>query len=346
MANIILPQVNILSEINDSTKLMVEQDGQINRYPIADLDIGGGDVTIDLASGINSVANPIDADTLNGYKFNYFASKNDLNDYATAEQVKEIIANLPKENLDIKLNYSVVGGTTQPTNPTQNMIWINTNIPIGKVFFNKNRPEEQLVNGDIWICTGTSSTASFNALKINNDYIDTIYPRYAKQMQNNNLIDVTAMSYLNNKWINWVNELILYSNGTLNTDYTASGTITKQTNYLEFKTLQTVNTFGQNVIFSQDFNSDAYSKVYINYDLVNNHLLSGTLYQSHELILCDEYNNIIITAALNSSGHTEIDLSTVVGVNCYIGLRSYIAKNWSSGTMTTITNIYDLGVAV
>jgi len=107
------------------------------------------------------------------------------------------------------------------------MIWINTDVPIGRVFFNRNKPEEYLVNGDIWICTGTSSTASFNALKINNDYIDTIYPRYAKQMQNNNLIDVTAMSYLNNKWINWVNELILYSNGTLNTSYTTSGTITK-----------------------------------------------------------------------------------------------------------------------
>jgi len=70
------------------------------------------------------------------------------------------------------------------------------------------------------------------------------------------------------------------------------------------------------------------------------------MYQSHELILCDEYNNIIISAALNSGGHTEIDLSTVVGVNCYIGLRSYLLKNWSSGTLTTTTNIYDLGVAV
>lgn len=40
MANIILPAVPVLSEINDSTKLLIEQAGEINRYPISDLDIG------------------------------------------------------------------------------------------------------------------------------------------------------------------------------------------------------------------------------------------------------------------------------------------------------------------
>lgn len=42
MANIILPWVNILNEINDSATMLVEQNGEINRFNIADLDIGGG----------------------------------------------------------------------------------------------------------------------------------------------------------------------------------------------------------------------------------------------------------------------------------------------------------------
>lgn len=67
MANIILPQVNILNEIDDSTKLMVEQNGEINRYPISDLDIGGGDVTIDLDGDNQGTAAGINADTLGGF---------------------------------------------------------------------------------------------------------------------------------------------------------------------------------------------------------------------------------------------------------------------------------------
>lgn len=34
MANIVLPQVNILSEVNDSTNVLVEQDGVIQRVAI------------------------------------------------------------------------------------------------------------------------------------------------------------------------------------------------------------------------------------------------------------------------------------------------------------------------
>jgi hypothetical protein len=48
MANIILPAVPVLNEIDDSTKLLIEQAGEINRYPISDLDIGGGDITIEI----------------------------------------------------------------------------------------------------------------------------------------------------------------------------------------------------------------------------------------------------------------------------------------------------------
>lgn len=48
MANIVLLAVPVLSEIDDSTKLLIEQAGEINRYPISDLDIGGGDITIEI----------------------------------------------------------------------------------------------------------------------------------------------------------------------------------------------------------------------------------------------------------------------------------------------------------
>ena len=81
MANIILPAVPVLNEIDDSTKLLIEQAGEINRYPISDLDIGGGDVTIDLNSpGGDSIntGNPINADTLGGKPASDYVLKDEL----------------------------------------------------------------------------------------------------------------------------------------------------------------------------------------------------------------------------------------------------------------------------
>ena len=50
MANIILPAVPVLNEIDDSTKLLIEQAGEINRYSISGLDIGGEDIIIEIDS--------------------------------------------------------------------------------------------------------------------------------------------------------------------------------------------------------------------------------------------------------------------------------------------------------
>ena len=80
MANIILPAVPVLSEIDDSTKLLIEQAGEINRYPISDLDIGGGDVTIDLLDNDETTdsGNPINADTLGGKPASDYIIKDEL----------------------------------------------------------------------------------------------------------------------------------------------------------------------------------------------------------------------------------------------------------------------------
>lgn len=81
MANIILPAVPVLNEIDDNTKLLIEQAGEINRYPISDLDIGGGDVTIDLNSpggDSTDTGNPINADTLGGKPASDYVLKDEL----------------------------------------------------------------------------------------------------------------------------------------------------------------------------------------------------------------------------------------------------------------------------
>ena len=67
MANVVLPQVAVLNDLNNNANLLVEQNGEINRFAIADLDIGGGDVTVNLSGGSASSPTGINADSLGGY---------------------------------------------------------------------------------------------------------------------------------------------------------------------------------------------------------------------------------------------------------------------------------------
>ena len=92
--NIVLPAVPVLREIDDSTKLLIEQAGEINRYPISDLDIGGGDVTIDLNSpggDSTNTGNPINADTLGGYPAEDYAKLSDLEHLDTSGVSMELL---------------------------------------------------------------------------------------------------------------------------------------------------------------------------------------------------------------------------------------------------------------
>lgn len=63
------------------------------------------------------------------------------------------------------LNFKVVGNP-QPTNPSENTIWINTDTPITSYVFSATQPESP-VDGMVWINTGRTSNVAFNALKKN-----------------------------------------------------------------------------------------------------------------------------------------------------------------------------------
>lgn len=73
------------------------------------------------------------------------------------------------------LNFKVVGGTTQPSNPKENTIWIKTNNPTAGWTFAAFAPSNPVANM-VWIKTNTVGS-SFNALKENAlyVYIDSVY---------------------------------------------------------------------------------------------------------------------------------------------------------------------------
>lgn len=97
----------------------------------------------------------------------------------------------------VELNFKVVGGTTEPENPTENMIWVNTDTDITSWAFS---PTELNFtdNGNVWFILGTYEGCDFNALKTNSIQL---FPMSAKQYINNTWVYVVAKIYQNNQWI-------------------------------------------------------------------------------------------------------------------------------------------------
>ena len=66
------------------------------------------------------------------------------------------------------LNFAVVGGTSQPSSPVENTIWVNTNQTITSWFFSPNDPTNaDIATGKVWFKVETSSEVAFNALTSN-----------------------------------------------------------------------------------------------------------------------------------------------------------------------------------
>ena len=116
----------------------------------------------------------------------------------------------------VQLNFEIVGSENEPAAPRENMIWINTNVPITSYIFDVSAPSSPLPDM-IWIKIGTSSDIAFDALKGSGI---KIYPKSAKQYIEDQWVDKEAETYLNGEWYNWVTGLWageMYIEGT---DYT------------------------------------------------------------------------------------------------------------------------------
>lgn len=141
------------------------------------------------------------------------------------------------------LNFKVVGGTTQPTNPTENTIWVNTSTTISSYVFAAAAPSNP-TSGMVWISIGTASGAEFNALKKNGLQV---YPISAKQYVNGAWASVTAKSYQSGAWVEWIS--FLYDRGEIGLggtptqiykDTTKNATVTLNADYISINLLGNV----------------------------------------------------------------------------------------------------------
>lgn len=94
------------------------------------------------------------------------------------------------------LNFIVVDGTTQPENPKENTIWVNTSTIITNWTFSTKEPEVP-EEGMVWFSTGMESALEFNALKKNELQV---YPSLTKQYNDNMWDSVEASIYRDGEW--------------------------------------------------------------------------------------------------------------------------------------------------
>ena len=102
------------------------------------------------------------------------------------------------------LNFKVVGGTTQPANPKENTIWVNTSNEITGWIFSAEEPDVP-EEGMVWFAVGLSSLAEFNALKENTLQV---YPVLAKQYASGEWSESPAKIYQGEKWANLEDTLL------------------------------------------------------------------------------------------------------------------------------------------
>ena len=155
----------------------------------------------------------------------------------------------------IALNFKITPYATKAIlladSPRENTIGVVTGNEITSYIFSPNEPPVP-TPGMLWIAVGTSSSATFNAVKKN---AIQVCPMYAKYCVGTAWVDVEALSYINGAWVEWTRDIILYDNGK--TDITLDTT----TNVKDSGTYLAVS-LGVNV--SGATNDTAYARALVN----------------------------------------------------------------------------------
>ena len=106
------------------------------------------------------------------------------------------------------LNFKVVGGLEEPTNPKDQTLWIKTDVKITGYYYTwvaPNAPEE----GFVWINTWIKSPQAFNALKKN---ALMVYPNYCKQYIGGEWVSKEIFVSFGSEWISTTRYLLTAGN--------------------------------------------------------------------------------------------------------------------------------------
>lgn len=239
----------------------------------------------------------------------------------------------------IELNYSIIGGLEEPENPTENMIWVETDVNITNHIISKNEPKNP-EEGMVWIYNNNASNVNFYKLKYGDMGVDEVYPISAKQYVGGAWVDKTAKSYQGGKWVDWYGGE-LYKNGkeyehitggwmTSSYDGSAGGTVTKNENNI---TLSANSNGFAITVTGKSINLNGKSKLKVLFDSMN------TVPQASRAVAVSLHSgatptsNNRIAQELTQSNKTELTLDTStqsgsywVAVRCQYGATATFSE--------------------
>ena len=95
------------------------------------------------------------------------------------------------------LNFKIVGGQTQPSDPKENTIWVNTHYDVKTWDVSPTEPSRAVnANGDVWLKTDPYGAMAFNALKKNCIQVQL----GSAYVYSNGWVECDAAVYQNGKW--------------------------------------------------------------------------------------------------------------------------------------------------
>lgn len=202
------------------------------------------------------------------------------------------------------LNFQVIGGTAAPSNPKENMIWVNTSTKITSYIFSAKQPTGS--DGMVWITTGTVSGVEFNALKKNSIMV---YPLYAKQYIDGTWINVSAMSYQNGSWVEWITKTYIYKDGEAFTSIVyGSGT---STNRKEMYLSGNPNDLSHQVITEYRYVIDNFRKLVA--EVSANSGVAVVIGIAKTATNIAYFNQLTAYTSIYSTGKVELDISNISG---------------------------------
>lgn len=224
------------------------------------------------------------------------------------------------------LNFKVVGGTSQPSNPVENTIWVNTSTTISGWEFSATQPVAS--SGKVWIYVGTASFAEFNMLKENTA---KMYPIYAKQYISGAWVNKTAKIWQGGKWVDLATYLFRAGDGAkveLVNNSESNGVINITSDYIEISNKG--STYSRAIVTTKDKISTAGMSV-----LVAEVILTEITNSSYPFALCVTNKpyaigtyDIATYSELKTTGSNmqtvQVDLSSITSGTYYIAMTGAI----------------------
>lgn len=187
------------------------------------------------------------------------------------------------------LNFKVVGGPSQrtrPEGPSENMIWVDTEIEIANTSLSIEAPENP-EPGAVWITTEMYGPIKFSAFK---NKCVMVYPKSVSQYVDEQWTELPAAIYQSENWHELPTEVVLYANGEFNS--ALLGTLNGDLNF---------SRWDNDFTHSTPLDLSRFNRVEF--------VTSSRMYQSGTAYIRDASGTVILSVNISEPGVYAIDVS-------------------------------------